>query len=1566
MSFIHKSRLTLLAGALTVATIAASSTGAAAVGIGPDIASAAATDAGGDTALQPAQTSTFDAKSVSRSPIIDGNLDDSVWQVGTPADKSIPTTDQTKPSTTQNTFDATWDYQNLYVAVHVTGDQDLVDGTNWGHGDIVSLFFDKSNHKSAPFAAGDLQLGIGLNKTDNFAPHILFGSAPGTGLTSDDQTRIADEVQGVTKPTADGWDAEVAIPWQQLGIDAYLDREIGFDLGVDNKTAALTGSSSELALWETNGRNSFWNDTSGFGVLRLDDETRQNSDSPVIYDESFDGIADGQLPANVRSASGTDGWSVRGGALHGDFAVGGAAEKRLLLPALGSDVTVDADVTFEKTVNAGRWASVVYRSAPDDSLGYYHFTNRLDGRGEITEKVKANEWKAFNNAPSPGALQQGVAYHSSVAASGQHLHHVRTGGGSPATLDLTADADQSGIVAADDLRHGGRIGVQVDQAAAAFDNIVVRQLSIDSLTVASSVPGSAKQYAEIAPSVEVALSNGDHYTATGSTVRAYSSDPSVVTVRDDGTLVTNAAGQATLTFIVGARAVTAPITVEASDDRPALTALTVDDSRQLAEHIVGQNLSLSDVSLTANTVLGTTEQLAGDDAAVTWASSDDAVVTVQDGQIVFGKKGLARLTATVAKTPASLDVWVRADDNDLVYIDEHFDENLTAGTLPTGLQLKSGNASQVTAVADGQGRALQLAPSTRVLIPNITERNDYTIEADVTYQNAANSARWGSLMYRVQNGDHPYFQMAVRQGATAANGVEFAHRNAQDQWDVRQTSSFTEAIDGSKTYHFAATVTGDRVKELIDGQQMIFTDRAGDYAAGDLGMQSDNLTMIVDNLKVTMSPADLGPVPHIEDGDVEVKQKTSKVIGTTPIMTDHLASLDDVQSIVADDATDGTLVDVRASDSDDALNVFSGDTKIGSFDDFADGAYGKTLIIARVSDQSSANRLGEVLRQRELSDVEVVSSDVQLLAGFRTDNPSTRSGLFSDRDTISQADVASVVDETNRSRSQHVILRQGAADRAVVEELQRRLLSVTVQADDTATGNAAAIASGANTIISAAPETALQVVDKLGDNALLRRIFTIGHRGIPTQAMENSISGYRTAVEKNGADMVETDVYVTKDDHVVVLHDSTFARTTDITTTRALDDSEFTGGVTRANARPSDLTLAQIEKLRLRDANGAATAEPVPTLDELLDFVKAHDVVLFLELKDPTSPAIEERTAEVVQAKQAADQVVFITFNQYEIPTMQQLLPGNSVGNLQGVGGIATGRPMETLHKALQYLTPQNAAYDPSFNQLGGNDAQSADNRTFVANAHARNLTLWGWTYSGDGDRQSFQQSLLLGINGMTTNNSDWTKDAFFGIDAASRSYQVAPGSSVTLEGSAETNVGDLVNVDAPSMVVMDGGDKVQVTGNTLTAAAGATGTATVLLQTTESIQGADFTVYSEPITVQIGQSDDGSGSGDGNGNDDGNVNGSGNGDTTDGDGDGTGTGTGNSDGISDSTDCDVDCSRTVGRDDADAQEPVAHNALATTGTSSIMLFWALVAAGVTVIGTTMLVKARSRRTHDA
>jgi glycerophosphoryl diester phosphodiesterase len=167
------------------------------------------------------------------------------------------------------------------------------------------------------------------------------------------------------------------------------------------------------------------------------------------------------------------------------------------------------------------------------------------------------------------------------------------------------------------------------------------------------------------------------------------------------------------------------------------------------------------------------------------------------------------------------------------------------------------------------------------------------------------------------------------------------------------------------------------------------------------------------------------------------------------------------------------------------------------------------------------------------------------------------------------------------------------------------------------------------------------------------------HRGGALLWPENSLLAYRNALAL-GADFLETDVHLTADGHLVVLHDPTLERTT-------------TGrGPVRA------VSLADLADVRLKAADGTVIGERVPTLMELLDLLAPSTARLLLEIKVGAGreayPGIEEKALALVKARGLLDRVIVMAFEDAAIRRVRALDTGVRTTLLVGRGRVERAR----------------------------------------------------------------------------------------------------------------------------------------------------------------------------------------------------------------------------------------------------------------------------------------------------
>lgn len=179
-------------------------------------------------------------------------------------------------------------------------------------------------------------------------------------------------------------------------------------------------------------------------------------------------------------------------------------------------------------------------------------------------------------------------------------------------------------------------------------------------------------------------------------------------------------------------------------------------------------------------------------------------------------------------------------------------------------------------------------------------------------------------------------------------------------------------------------------------------------------------------------------------------------------------------------------------------------------------------------------------------------------------------------------------------------------------------------------------------------------LDALGKPA---DIVIIAHRGLSGAAAENTLGAFDAAFAA-GADAVETDVQLTRDGALVLVHDADFARI---------------AGVPR---RVALMTLAEVKAIRLPGSDPR-----VATLAELLRLAQGRGQVL-LEPKTyrDSHPGVVARMMEVARAEGALDRVMVQSFALADLAEVARLAPGVLRGYLVAVpAGLLRGLDLDVL-----------------------------------------------------------------------------------------------------------------------------------------------------------------------------------------------------------------------------------------------------------------------------------------------
>lgn len=164
----------------------------------------------------------------------------------------------------------------------------------------------------------------------------------------------------------------------------------------------------------------------------------------------------------------------------------------------------------------------------------------------------------------------------------------------------------------------------------------------------------------------------------------------------------------------------------------------------------------------------------------------------------------------------------------------------------------------------------------------------------------------------------------------------------------------------------------------------------------------------------------------------------------------------------------------------------------------------------------------------------------------------------------------------------------------------------------------------------------------------MAQVINFAHRGAAGHCPENTMIAFGRALEL-GATGIETDVQMTKDGHLVLIHDETLHRTT--------GSPEWVKDVTLSELASKDAGSWFHEDFR---------GERIPTLEQLLELVKPLDTIINLELKNGVVryPGLESKVIELVRRYEVSERVIISSFNHYSLVECKKIAPEIRTGIL--------------------------------------------------------------------------------------------------------------------------------------------------------------------------------------------------------------------------------------------------------------------------------------------------------------
>ncbi len=219
-----------------------------------------------------------------------------------------------------------------------------------------------------------------------------------------------------------------------------------------------------------------------------------------------------------------------------------------------------------------------------------------------------------------------------------------------------------------------------------------------------------------------------------------------------------------------------------------------------------------------------------------------------------------------------------------------------------------------------------------------------------------------------------------------------------------------------------------------------------------------------------------------------------------------------------------------------------------------------------------------------------------------------------------------------------------------------------------------------------------------------KNILVIGHRGASKIAPENTIKSFEKAINL-GADFIEFDIQLSKDNRIVVIHDENTKRTTGI------------------KVKVNTMTLEDLKRL------DAGCGEKIPSLEEVLEFTRGK-INLQIEIKER---GMSKQLVKCLETSNLINSTLISSFYHDELICIHDLEPKLKLAPL-----LIGFKKFKVLKKS---ISNDFYAIHPYYKFIS---------KKFVQTAHAHGIKVNAWTVDSN---KAIQKLISLDIDGIITND---------------------------------------------------------------------------------------------------------------------------------------------------------------------------------------------------------------------
>ena len=154
---------------------------------------------------------------------------------------------------------------------------------------------------------------------------------------------------------------------------------------------------------------------------------------------------------------------------------------------------------------------------------------------------------------------------------------------------------------------------------------------------------------------------------------------------------------------------------------------------------------------------------------------------------------------------------------------------------------------------------------------------------------------------------------------------------------------------------------------------------------------------------------------------------------------------------------------------------------------------------------------------------------------------------------------------------------------------------------------------------------------------MINNAIIYAHRGSSAKMPENTMASFVCALE-DGATGIELDVGLTKDNQVVIIHDSDISR------------------VSNGSGKVFEKTYEELLKYDFSFKHKKYNGEKLPLLTDVLKLIKDENIVLNIEIKNHTpNSGLEELTLKHVKDFGVEDKIIYSSFSKESLDKVKSL-----------------------------------------------------------------------------------------------------------------------------------------------------------------------------------------------------------------------------------------------------------------------------------------------------------------------